>query len=357
MNRKYITRVAALALAALMLCVSLASCGPNLVGVSGNELRKYTALKTENYEISGSMYAYLFCEIGFAYVSKITQEELDERGFDENKTLREQKYDKDRTWYEYINEYVRSEVETLILMCEAATRDGVSLTNEDYAYVNDQLTGMRTRVVLQFSSDFESYLQEQYFGYVNEEDVTKVLLMETLAAKYEAKLTAQIKERMTEERVEAQVATMTGEKDMTVTRNLGHVLASYYTLDEDQAYEQIKTAKTRWEEQGKTMEAFEAVWKEYSEDANMIYENLRPGEMVEEIDKWLYAPERAVGDVGILSSEEGCHLLYYISEGDLGYVADAKKALTEVIADEILAELRASIKLKVKKNVMNAIDV
>ena len=354
------TRTIAMCLCAVLLLGSLLSCsGPNLSGLSGDELRGYTAMKTENYEITGSMYAYFFLEIGSAYVSSITQEELDERGFDEDKLLKDQKYDKDRTWYEYIGEYVNEELENLLIMCESATEAGITLTDEDYAYINDQMTGKRTQVVLQYQTDYETYLSGRYFGYVNEEDVIKVLLMETLASKYDAYMDGLINERMTQERIDAHIETMNFEngKDETVTRNLGHILSSYMNLDEDQAYENMRTALQRFEAAGKTEEAFAAIWKEFSDDANMVYENLRAGEMVEVIDSWLYAEERAVGDIGILSSDDGCHLVYYMSEGDLGYVADAKVELNEIIAHEIMDEQRAKIKIKMKKNVMNAIEV
>ncbi len=353
-------RAWAMLLCAALLIGSLLSCsGPNLSGMSGDELRGYTAMKTKNYEITGSMYAYLFLEIGASYVSTITQEELDERGFDETKTLKDQKYDSKRTWYEYIGEYVNSEVENLLLMCEAATEAGISLTNEDYAYVNDQLTGMRMQVVLAHETDFNSYLNDKYFGYVNEEDVTKVLLMETVAAKYDAYLDSQIKERMTQERVDAHLETMSFEngKDETITRNLGHMLSSYMNFDETQAYDNMATALKRFEAAGKTDEAFSELWSEFSEDANMVYENVRRGDMMETIDSWLYAEGRKIGDVGILSTDNGCHLLYYMSDGDPVYVADAKEELSEIIAHEILDELRAKFKIKAKKNVMNAIDV
>lgn len=353
-------RAWAMLLCAALLIGSLFSCsGPNLSGLSGDELRGYTAMKTEHYEITGGMYAYLFLEIGAAYVSNITQEELDERGFDENKTLKEQKYDKDRTWYEYIAEYVNEQVSNLLVMCEAATDAGITLTNEDYSYVNDQLTGMRTRVVLSYRTDFATYLNDKYFGYVNEEDLTKVLLMETLAAKYDAKLDAQIQERMTQERVDAHVATMSfpNGKDESTTRNLGHMLCSYTYYDDMQAYENMSTALKRFEEAGKTEEAFAKLWKEFSEDANMVYDNVRRGDMMEAIDKWLYADGRKVGDLGIISSDDGCHLLYYMSDGDPCYVADAKDELSKIIAEEILAELHAKFKIKVKKNVTNAINV
>ena len=359
MRQNHISRAIAMLLCAVLLLGSLVSCGPNLSGMTGDELRSYDALKTDNYEITGSMYAYFFLEIGAAYVSGITEEELAERGFDENKTLKKQKYDSERTWYDYINEYVLEEVSNLILMCEAATDAGIALTDDDYVYVNDQMTNQRTMVVVRYQTDYNSYLKDRYFGYVNEEDIKQIFLMETLAAKYSSYLSSEIDARMTEERVQAHLATMTfeGGRDESPTRNLGHILSSYSVFDEDQTYENMKTAKKRFEEAGKTEQAWSELWKEFSHDANEVYRNVRQGEMVEAMDQWLFAPERVVGDLGIITTENGCHLLYYMSEGDPAYIADAKEELYEIISHEVLEELRAKFKIKVKKNVINAIDV
>ena len=358
MRSNRILRLLAALLGVLMLVSSAVSCsGPNLSGLSGDELRTYTAMKTEHFEVTGGMYAYYFFDLGSLYVSGITEEELAERGFDENKTLKKQKYDKNQTWFDYINEFVISEVENVLVWCEAATAAGITLTNDDYAYVNDTLTGMRVDAAIKHSLDFEAYLDEAYFGYVDEEDVQKVLLMEALAAKYGAHLTELINERMTDERVNAHLEKTEGERDMTPTRNLGHIFSSYTNYDEDQAYENCKTAMTRLQEKGKTEAALKAVWEEFSEDSHMIYENVKQGEMTTKIDTWLYAEGRALGDMGIVSTDDGCHMLFYISDGDPMYIAEAKLELNEIIREEILAEERAKIKIKMRKNVCNAINV
>ena len=155
----------------------------------------------------------------------------------------------------------------------------------------------------------------------------------------------------------AHLETVTGERDMTPTRDLGHVFVSYTTYDEDQAYENCKAAMTRLQDKGKTEAALKAVWEEFSEDSHMIYENVKQGEMTTKLDAWLYAEGRAVGDVGIVSTDEVCHMLFYISEGDPMYMADAKLELNEILREEILAEERAKIKIKMHKNVCNAINV
>ena len=48
MRQNHISRVIAMLLCVVLLLGSLVSCGPNLSGVKGDELRGYNALKTEN---------------------------------------------------------------------------------------------------------------------------------------------------------------------------------------------------------------------------------------------------------------------------------------------------------------------
>jgi hypothetical protein len=72
MRRNHMGRWLALCVGVVLLLTSLTSCA-NLSGLTGDELRTYTALQSENYEVTGSMYAYFFLEAGAAYVSTITE--------------------------------------------------------------------------------------------------------------------------------------------------------------------------------------------------------------------------------------------------------------------------------------------
>ncbi|MCQ2406482.1 MAG: peptidyl-prolyl cis-trans isomerase [Oscillospiraceae bacterium] len=73
-----------------------------------------------------------------------------------------------------------------------------------------------------------------------------------------------------------------------------------------------------------TEENFIALCKEYSEDNAAdggIYENIAEGDMVAEINDWLFASERKVGDVseplyGSNGSYQGYHFVYYMGEGE-----------------------------------------
>ena len=66
----------------------------------------------------------------------------------------------------------------------------------------------------------------------------------------------------------------------------------------------------------KTEDAFAELAKKYSEDSNAeqggIYEGVTEGRMVAEFENWSLAKDRKVGDVGIVESTYGYHVMYHV---------------------------------------------
>jgi hypothetical protein len=61
-------------------------------------------------------------------------------------------------------------------------------------------------------------------------------------------------------------------------------------------------------------------------------------QMIEELDKWLFDENLAVGSHTIMSAEQGCHIVYYAGEG----VATWKAPLVEQIREEKATELSSN---------------
>ena len=47
-----------------------------------------------------------------------------------------------------------------------------------------------------------------------------------------------------------------------------------------------------------------------------LYEDVLPGDMVEEFNDWCFDPSREPGDTGIIHTDHGCHIMYYVGQGD-----------------------------------------
>lgn len=71
-----------------------------------------------------------------------------------------------------------------------------------------------------------------------------------------------------------------------------------------------------------------------SKESEGLYENVYRGQMVETFDEWCFDAARLPGDVGVLKTDYGYHLIYFVGEGD-DYYAKA-------IGDKIRGEAYAS---------------
>ncbi len=129
--------------------------------------------------------------------------------------------------------------------------------------------------------------------------------------------------------------------DKDLTKNVGHILLkvetetvpSGATAEEKKEIEDANKAafdKKRPDAEkilklveGKTKDEFEAVAKEHNEDANIFYDNIQLGDMVEKFENWCYDESRKPGDTGIVESEFGFHIMYFVGDGYENWKVDA----------------------------------
>lgn len=123
-----------------------------------------------------------------------------------------------------------------------------------------------------------------------------------------------------------------------------HILVKSVDADGDGAYSEAEMAEAKakieeiegeWLAGEQTAEAFAALAEQYSEDAGSntnggLYEEIGMGEMVSEIDAFLFEDGRTVGDTAIVhgnnGSYDGYHLVYFAGEGDSYHLALAENA-------------------------------
>ena len=77
-----------------------------------------------------------------------------------------------------------------------------------------------------------------------------------------------------------------------------------------------------WEESGFTEEKFIELNKKYSQDEETrdtggLYTNIGYGDYVKEFNDWLFAEERVAGDPGLVETNLGWHLAYYVGENEI----------------------------------------
>lgn len=105
--------------------------------------------------------------------------------------------------------------------------------------------------------------------------------------------------------------------------------------------EAIAAAKTKAESilaeylaGAKTAESFGDQAKLNSGDSNAseggLYESVTPGQMVSEFDDWCFAPARQTGDTGIVQTDYGFHVMYFVGQAGIEWQLN----IQEVLRDE-----------------------
>lgn len=123
-------------------------------------------------------------------------------------------------------------------------------------------------------------------------------------------------------------------------KNVRHILVSF-THDHDEAEEhdhseaeytdeEKAAAKAaaeellaQWKSGEATEESFATLANENSDDGDGttggLYENVYPGQMVTNFNDWVYDSSRKAGDTGIVESNYGYHVMYFVGSSDLTY--------------------------------------
>ena len=118
--------------------------------------------------------------------------------------------------------------------------------------------------------------------------------------------------------------------------NVRHILSSFeggttennvtvYSEEEKKAaYDALVAIQKEWQDNGGTVEAFEALAKEKTDDSGSkdvggLYEDVYPGQMVETFNDWCFAEGRKAGEYEIVETEYGYHLIYFVSQSETIY--------------------------------------
>lgn len=110
-------------------------------------------------------------------------------------------------------------------------------------------------------------------------------------------------------------------RDESETKNVRHIL---YSLEDYENEEDCKAAAEaildQFKKDGGGEEAFADLANRYSSDTGSamnggLYENVAEGKMVEEFEEWIFDEKRKEGDVDIVKTTYGYHVMYYVGNG------------------------------------------
>ncbi len=148
---------------------------------SGIILRSKTAAESEHYEVTGTMMAYYFNQNYQNYYSYLSY-----LGVDTSQKLKDQAcaYTTDGgTWFDYFAAMTEDYATQLLALCEAANAAGVSLTEEEYAEIDEAVEQLKTAAE-SYGYSLSQYLAAVVGTGVNEKDIRSCMELTYLASKY-----------------------------------------------------------------------------------------------------------------------------------------------------------------------------
>ncbi|MBR5774568.1 MAG: peptidylprolyl isomerase [Clostridia bacterium] len=117
------------------------------------------------------------------------------------------------------------------------------------------------------------------------------------------------------------------------TVNFMYLTVSTENVKEDEALDRITKSQDEWINAGKTEEEFSKLADKYfdSEDENEdggSYVRISMGDMVGDIDRWVFDAARQKGDYTILKTEGGYHLIYFVGEDIIKWQLEVKSQMS-----------------------------
>ena len=101
----------------------------------------------------------------------------------------------------------------------------------------------------------------------------------------------------------------------------------------------------------RTEDAFAELAKANSEDnaeAGGLYENIYPGQMVEAFDTWIFDATRLPGDTGIVQTNYGFHIMYFVADSEPEWKLNIRDILVEEGYQAFIDTTRESYPYEVK---------
>ena len=149
------------------------------------------------------------------------------------------------------------------------------------------------------------------------------------------------------------------------TKNVGHVLVKVSNSEDEnelaKAKEKADNILKEFQGLAQTKENFKAVAEKYTDDSGVFYYNVKSGDMVAEFNDWIFAEDRVVGETGIVKTEYGYHVMFFLGDGVEEWELEALEnndgdGMLDVKLAEWKSGLEAEHPVKVNENAIAKFD-
>ena len=283
-------------------------------------------------------------------------------GLDVTLPLSEQYISEDGlTWEQYFLDKALTNWHYYQCMVIEAEKNGFTLSEELQESIDGISTSMEANLSLYGFETVDEMIQQDMGAIATLDGYLNYVRMYYTGAEYGASLYLQI--QPTPEEVEAYWNTngATVEETYSVNKESGplvdvrHILISVETSGQDEEGNAVSSEEdwanclkeaedilAEWIAGSATEEDFALLANQYSTDPGSntmggLYSYVYKGQMVEDFDAWCFDESRKPGDYGIVRSDYGYHIIYFVSSGE-GWFRRSEQMLIEDTCTQILTK-------------------
>ena len=275
--------------------------------------------------------------------------------------LDEQLYGENVTWQQQFIDRAFLMFHHIAALAQEAEAAGFTLSDEEQAYLDTFVDNMTEAAVGYGYESADEFLQLQFGPGVTVQEYADVVADNLLASAYLQSLVDA--HSYTDDDVSAYYDAHAEEYEANGVQKLDvpnidirHILIVPQEQNEDGTYtdeawqlasEQAEAILQQWIDGESTEESFAELAVNNSADGSAsnggLITDVYPGQMVEEFNDWCFDPARRVGDVGIVKTKFGYHVMYFSAVSEEIYwrtVAerDYLNEFSATIEDEIAAK-------------------
>ena len=286
-------------------------------------------------------------------------------------------FDDTLTWQQYFLQAAILNYENVSAVWLAARINGFQLSQED----QDYLDGLGNQITLAAANygfgSADEYLQTAYGPSATLTDYRDFVERQVTASAYlqtcvdEKVYTEDDISKYFDDNAESYASSGIEKSDVKMV-NVRHILIQPEGKNDDGTYtdeawaEAEKKANellTEWKNGEHTEDSFAYMAAENSTDSGSatnggLYEDIYPGQMVDAFDAWCFDASRKPGDTGIVKTEYGYHIMYFVSTGEHAYwYACAENDYLNELSVSVLQEISAEFTVEDTEQNAAIVDV
>ena len=217
------------------------------------------------------------------------------------------------TWHDYLSTMALENWKQTMTLCDEAQKNGYVLADDDQAYLDDSMESLKSYSQMAGYADEEGYLHHLFDPCADTESYYQYNLDSVIASCYANDQYQAFYDDVYDPNAAVQYCV-----------NVRHILLQPGEgEDMSAALTQAENLYEEWK-LNPTEDNFSALAVEHTTDLGSqtnggLYEDVYPGQMVTNFNDWCFDETRQPGDHGIVETEYGYHIMYFVGNSDTVY--------------------------------------